>query len=472
MERGSPLMTASPQTKKSLATRTRKSARAIAFSILLDVEKKAAFASEMLHARLAGETDAREAALVTELVMGTLRWQRTLDFFIERYTKRAAAKLDTEVLVALRMGVYQLRHLQRIPVRAAVNESVELARRARKSSAAALVNAVLRRASAEKDKPPADCLLGDLDPVKKLAIEYSHPTWMAERWLRKFGQEKTIQLLEWNNRAPAQAISIVNPLRAAETVESLKNEAFEIAAGRLLKNALIIRKGNVTSAAAFQNGSIAIQDEASQMIPLLLDVSPGNSVLDLCAAPGGKTIALAREVGASGFVVACDIHESRLRMMRERFEFTGMKNVRLVALDGTRALPFMGKFDRILVDAPCSGTGTLARNPEIRWRLRAEDLAALHLRQVALLTSALNALAERGRLIYSTCSLESEENEMVVEEVLAANREFRTEPVQIPEGRLAEGMQAGEVIEENGALNTFPPAHHTDGFFAAAIRRK
>ena len=465
-------MTASPQSKKSPTTRTRKSARAIAFSILLDVEMKAAFASELLHVRLAGETDAREAALATELVMGTLRWQRALDFFIERYTKRGAGKLDAEIRIALRMGIYQLRHLQRIPARAAVNESVELARRARKSSAAALVNAVLRRASAEKDKPLTDFLPADWEPGETLAIEHSHPTWMVERWLRKFGHQKTVQLLEWNNRAPAQAISIVNASHRAETVESLKNAGFEMAPGRLLKEALIIRKGNVTSAAAFRDGSIAIQDEASQMVPLLLGVNAEDSVLDLCAAPGGKTITLARQVSSNVLVVACDIHESRLRAMRARFESTGVNDVHLVALDGTRPLPFASTFDRILLDAPCSGTGTLARNPEIRWRLRAEDSSALQLRQVALLTSALNALAKGGQLIYSTCSLESEENEIVIEEALAANRGFRAEPVRIPDEKLAEGVQARDTIDENGAFRTFPPTHHTDGFFAVAIRRK
>ena len=472
MERGSPAMTASPQSNKSAVTRTRHSARAIAFSILLDTETKGAFASELLHSRLAGEADSREAALTTELVMGTLRWLRTLDFFIERYARRRAAKLDAEVLIALRMGIYQLRHLQRIPVRAAVNESVELARRARKSSAAALVNAVLRRASAEIGKPPADFLPAALDLAERLGIEHSHPTWMVERWLRKFGRQKTVELLEWNNRAPAQDISIMDASHRDETIESLKKAGFEIAPGRLLRNAAVVRKGNVAGAAAFQNGSIAIQDEASQMIPLLLDVRVGNSVLDLCAAPGGKTLALARQAGAGALVVACDIHESRLRAMRERFQSACQTNVNLIALDGARALPFASKFDRILVDAPCGGTGTLARNPEIRWRLRAEDLAALHSRQVALLTSAIGSLAAGGTLIYSTCSLEPEENELVVREALGANGQFRTEPVQIPEEMLAEGVQARDIISENGAFRTFPPAHHTDGFFAVAIRRK
>jgi len=472
MEPGSPLMTASPQSKKTPPLRTRQSARTIAFSILLDVETKAAFASELLHSRLASESDAREAALTTELVMGTLRWQRTLDFFIERYTKRSAARLDTEVLIAVRVGIYQLRHLQRIPARAAVNESVELARRARKNSAAALVNAVLRRATAEKDKPLVDFLSAELEPAERLAIEHSHPTWMVERWLQKLGHEKTVQLLEWNNRAPAQAISFVNPLRRGQTVESLENAGFAVAPGRLLRNSAIIRKGHVTSAAEFQNGSLAIQDEASQMVPPLVGVIVGDSVLDLCAAPGGKTLTLARLAGANALIVACDIHESRLRAMRERFQSAGVKNVHLTALDGTRALPFANKFDRILVDAPCSGTGTLARNPEIRWRLRAEDLAALHSRQVALLKSALSVLAEGGRLVYSTCSLESEENELVVQEALAANRQSRTEPVQVSEEKLAEGVHAGDIVDETGAFRTFPPAHHSDGFFAVAIRRK
>jgi 16S rRNA (cytosine967-C5)-methyltransferase len=465
-------MSASPRTKTNPLPRAKPSARAIAYSVLLAVETKAAYASELLHLRMGSDVEAREAALATELVMGTLRRQRSLDFFIARYTGRTISALDAEVLIALRMGIYQLRHLTRVPASAAVNESVELVRRARKKSAVPLANAALRRAAAEKNEPLTSFLPAGMDATEALAIEHSHPTWMVERWLRKFGEQKTIELLEWNNHAPKQACAILNPARREETIRSLEEAGLHVEAGRLLKDAIVVSQGNIAKTAALRNGWIAIQDEASQAIPLLLDVQSGESVLDLCAAPGGKTITLAQRAGAGGRVVASDIYEARLSVMRERLQGAGINNVFLVALDGTSALPFGRCFDRILVDAPCSGTGTLARNPEIRWRLRAEDLAELHVCQVKLLASALACLAAEGRLLYSTCSMEAEENESVIQEALAKSPDFCIEPVKVPQSTLAEGVRAENLTDGEGAFRTFPPAQHTDGFFAAAIRRR
>jgi 16S rRNA (cytosine967-C5)-methyltransferase len=465
-------MSASPRTKKNSVPQTKVSARAIAYSVLLAVETKAAYASELLHLRMGSDIEAREAALATELVMGTLRWQRALDFLIARYTGREISALDAEVLIALRIGIYQLRRLTRIPASAAVNESVELMRRARKKSAAPLVNAALRRAAAEKEQPMANFLPVGMGATEALAIEHSHPTWMVERWLRKFGEQKTIELLEWNNHAPKQACAMLNPARREETIRSLKEAGLHVEAGRLLEDAIVVSRGNITKTAALQKGWIAIQDEASQAIPLLLDVQGGESVLDLCAAPGGKTIALAQRAGTSGRVVACDIYEARLRAMRERLQGAGINNASLVLLDGASDLPFGRRFDRILVDAPCSGTGTLARNPEIRWRLRAEDLAELHVCQVKLLASALARLAPNGKLLYSTCSMEAEENESVIEEALSKSPDFRIEPVNVPQSILAEDVRAENLTDGEGAFRTFPPAQHTDGFFAAAIRRR
>jgi 16S rRNA (cytosine967-C5)-methyltransferase len=246
----------------------------------------------------------------------------------------------------------------------------------------------------------------------------------------------------------------------------------EYAPGRLSRDALTITSGDVTKTKAFENGWIAFQDEASQIIPWLLNVKFGESVLDVCAAPGGKTIALARAAGPAARVVAADRRENRLRVMRERLSRAGASNVKLVALDGTASLPFSGKFDRILVDAPCSGTGTLSRNPEIRWKLTPGDLVELHGRQVMLLNSALECLAPEGRLVYSTCSLEPEENEHVVSAALQPRPEFRLIPAEIPDGVLADGVRAETLVDDDGAFRAFPPLHFTDGFFAAVLRRR
>jgi 16S rRNA (cytosine967-C5)-methyltransferase len=444
----------------------------LASSILLSVETEAAFASELLHARLDANLDTREAALATELVMGTLRWQRLLDFFIERYTGRKTSTLDREVLVALRLGIYQLRYLTRIPARAAVSESVELMKRARKKSAAPLVNAALRRASAEREQSAAKFLPAEKGATEALAISHSHPTWLVERWLRNFGTQRTIALLAANNQTPEHACVFLDPARHEDAVRSLDEAGITFEPGRLLRDAIVVRRGNVAKTEAFRSGWIGIQDEASQMIPLLLCAGPGDAVLDLCAPPGGKTMALARLIGELGNVVASDFHEARLRAMRERLAIAGATNVSLVALDGTGPLPFARTFDRILVDAPCSGTGTLARNPEIRWRLRADDLADLHRRQVALVRSALEHLSAKGALLYSTCSLEPEENDAVIREALAGNPGCRRESLKIPKGLLAADVNERILIGEDGAFRTFPPTHHTDGFFAALIVRE
>ena len=445
----------------------------LACSILLSVETEAAYASELLHSRLDASVDEREAALTTELVMGTLRWQRLLDLLVERYTGRKTAALDREVLVILRLGIYQLRFLTRMPAHAAVNESVELARRVRKKSAAGLVNAALRRAAAERQNPAAEFLPAGMERAEVLAITQSHPMWLVERWLRAFGEERTIALLEANNRAPEHACSFLDAARREEAIRSLDEAGIAYEAGRLLRDAIVVRRGNVAATRAFRNGWIGIQDEASQLIPLLVGVKRGDSVLDMCAAPGGKTIALASLAGEHGCAVACDLYEARLRAMRERMAISGLNNMLFVALDGTSALPFAKTFDCILVDAPCSGTGTLARNPEIRWRLSEADLADLHRRQAALVRSAVQCLSEKGALLYSTCSLEPEENESVIREVVGADPpRLRSEHVKIPQGVLAAGVNEKDLIGEGGALRTFPPLNRTDGFFAALIRRR
>jgi 16S rRNA (cytosine967-C5)-methyltransferase len=352
-------------------------ARSCAFDILRLVEG-GGYAGDLLYARTAG-LDSRDAGLASEIVLGSLRHRSQLDFLIERDSGRAPARLDPEVRIALRMALYQIRYLDRIPAHAAVSESVELVKRAGKRSAAALVNAVLRKAGRDAVLWP------------DRAVELSHPAWLLERWERQFGVESAEKIARANLAPPETYVRIATGAAPA---------------------ALPLEPTEVPGCYRVTGGStegLRIQDIGSQAIVPLLDLSPGQSFLDLCAAPGNKT-AQALESGVRA--VACDVHPSRLIQMK------GL-GCSLVVADGTRPLPFAARFDRILVDAPCSGTGTLGRNPEIKWRLRPADLAALHARQVALLGNALERLAPGGRLVYSTCSLEREENEAVVSEVPA-----------------------------------------------------
>lgn len=360
-------------------------ARAAVFDILMRVSE-GAWASELLRA---SALDARDAALASELVYGTLRYQAQLDAVIGK------PKLDLEVRIALRLGAYQILHLDRIPKRAAVSESVELVKRARKRSATGLVNAILRKLAPGprqwQDKPTA----------------YSLPEWIWLRWVAQYGEEAAEHIATASLRKPDTFVRSPSPAEGLEATE-------------------------VPGCCRVTHGQHAYrqQDIGSQWVVTLLDLHPGVRLLDLCAAPGNKT-ATAIELGARA--IACDLHPHRLRSF--------VADCPRVVLDATKPLPFRQKFDRILVDAPCSGTGTLARNPEIKWHLKPEDLADLHQRQVAILRNARDLLAPGGRLVYSTCSLEREENQQVVEEVAGSVQTWQRIP----------GVDAG------------------DGFFAAVI---
>lgn len=494
-------------------------ARAIAFDILSRVESEQAYASDLLHAELDGPSSSRasaikpsDAALATELTLGVLRQRRLLDFLLCRWLKKPVDGLDVPVAIALRMGLYQLRFLQRIPARAAVNESVELVKRAKKPSAAALVNAVLRRA-AEQTVPSAsapavtlnektahvreisvsDDQIARLSGVDRIATLHSHPTWLVERWAARLGETRTVALLEANNRPPRLSLALRDPDRRDEVFAALDTAGLDVQPGALLRNAVAVRGGSPARSQAFREGLISIQDEASQAIPLLLDVRSGDRVLDLCAAPGGKTPPLARATG-SGLVVAADRHAHRLRAMRGQFERLRLENVQIVELDAERPLPFAERFDRILVDAPCSGTGTLARHPEIRWRLRPEQLIEFHRLQVAILSSALAVLAPGGRLVYSTCSLEPEENELVIREVLcewqvatasvsASHSPSASSNPEVALGtpdntietltpHLTPNVVPASFFGADGFFRTIPGIQPTDGFFGAILEKK
>ncbi|HXX20985.1 MAG TPA: 16S rRNA (cytosine(967)-C(5))-methyltransferase RsmB [Candidatus Acidoferrum sp.] len=448
-------------------------ARKIAFEVLRRVEAEGAYASDVLHEALGASVKAADAALATELVFGVLRWRRLLDCLLDRHLKKPVERLDLPVALALRMGVYQLRFLRKIPPRAAVNESVELVKMARKTSAASLANAVLRKAASEASEPAEGLLPRGLEHAEWLAILHSHPTWMVERWIRRFGEAGTTALLEANNERPRLSCALHHPDQRQHVFDELERAGLSVERGMLLKNAFAVSGGSPARTEAFRAGLISIQDEASQAVPLLFGVQPGHRVLDLCAAPGGKTAALARAAGRNGRVIAADRHAHRLKAMQAQFDRLKLDGVRLVELDAEQPLPFGVKFDRILVDAPCSGTGTLARHPEIRWRLRPEQLAEFHQLQVRMLRNAVASLAPRGRLVYSTCSIEPEENEDVVAEVLSAEASIRqvsaNAAAETLHSQLANGLDEQMLFGTDGYFRTLSAIHHTDGFFAAIL---
>jgi 16S rRNA (cytosine967-C5)-methyltransferase len=449
-------------------------ARKIAYDVLERVESEGAYASDLLHAELGAKVRPADAALATELTLGVLRQRLLLDFLLRRQLEKAVERLDLPVALALRLGVYQLRFLERIPASAAVNESVELVKKARKASAASLVNAVLRRAAEHSKSPAENFLPPNIAQAERLAILHSHPAWMVRRWLARLGEARTIALLRADNRAPRLSCTLSDPARRQEVFAALAQAGLHLDDGVLLRDAFAVSGGSVSRTVEFRAGRISIQDEASQAIPLLLGVRPGDHVLDLCAAPGGKTPPLARAAAEGGLVVAADRYGHRLRAMATEFDRLELPNVRLVELDATQNLPFGVRFDRILLDAPCSGTGTLARHPEIRWRLRPQQLTELRALQARMLRVALAHLAPGGRLVYSTCSIEPEENQDVIAEVLGANDCVR----RVPGGEMSDtlapyllgAVPASALWDDTGQFHTLPGQQQTDGFFAAALQ--
>ncbi len=449
-------------------------ARKIAFDVLREVASQGAYASELLYTRMGPTMSRADAGLATELTLGVLRWQGLLDFLLQRNLDRPVERLDLEVLLALRMGLYQLRFLERVPAHAAVSESVELAKRARKHSASSFVNAVLRKAT--RDAKISGEQLTKLLPgndAQRLAILYSHPAWLVERWVTAYGAERTTALLEANNQPAGLSCALLDSQEDATAIaDSLKADGLVAAPGRWLRSALTISNGNPSASKAFQQGKISFQDEASQMVAHLVDAQPGQRVLDLCSAPGGKTTILARSTMPGGQVTATDLHEHRLRSTRQQLARTATHNVTLVALDATQPLPFAQPFDRILLDAPCSGTGTLARNPEIRWRLKPADLLNAQRQQTTMLRQALTILPPGGRLVYATCSLEPEENDQVVQDALPAATGLRiVSGLPALESHLRSGVSGATLFDERGFFRTFPPESQTDGFFAAVLER-
>ncbi len=437
-------------------------ARAAAFDILLRVEQQDAYASELLHSsRLDGLSPA-DRGLTTEIVMGVLRWQSLLDRQIAIGSSRSIAKLDAAVRIALRIAAYQLLYLTRVPARAALNESVELVKRARKTSAAPFANAVLRRLAAQE---PPDIESSEQLTGACLAERFAHPEWLVERWFHRFGGARTEAICRHDQQIPTTSIRVASD----EIVHELESEGISLAPGALLTSARVVTGGDVTQTRAYRDGRVFIQDEGAQLVAALL--GKGARLLDCCAAPGSKTAAIASR-NPSAEICAVELHPHRAELLRQRVRAT---NVQVLTADALH-LPLEGGFDRVLADVPCSGTGTLARNPEIKWRLNPEDLGELHTKQVAILRAALQQLAPGGRAVYSTCSLEPEEDQDVISEVLKENPEFtlldcRPELERLrSDGELA--WSDADSLRDGPHLHTLPGTHPCDGFFAAILERK
>jgi 16S rRNA (cytosine967-C5)-methyltransferase len=455
--------------------------RMIAIRVVERVQRAGAYADLALHhALVQSRIPAADRALATELVYGTLRWRGRLDYLIGKALDRDISKLEPLVTSALRVGAYQLFFSDRIPANAAVDEAVRCVRAMGLERATGLVNAVLRRLARDGDSIEFPKL--ETDPLDYLVHAGSLPRWLAERWLAEFGAKEAAELAAVMNE---QAPVTIRVNRTKTTREALLPELIErFPDAKLCRYApdgiILGQKGDAGQDPTFLSGQISVQDEASQLVVHLLDPQPGERILDTCAAPGTKTAAIAERLNGEGHVLALDRHPRRLRLVGRGIRRLEIGGVATLERDATKSLgdlvgdqsgdlpddlPNDGPFDRILVDAPCSGLGALRRNPDARWRLRPEDFESLAKIQRQILESAADVLRPGGSLVYSTCTITPEENESVIQGFMATRPGWQIAPKE------AAPAVMQELVDEDGFLRLLPHRHDMDGFFAVRLIR-
>ena len=441
-------------------------ARKAAFAILTAVDRGKSHSDDLLRGKSVAAFSPADRNLATALVLGVLRWQIQLDDQIRKLLARPGAKLDAEIHIALRLGAFQLLHMDRIPARAAIDESVELAKQAGHRFASGMVNAVLRKlALAAPAQFPEKT-------AAELALATAHPAWMVERWAGFYGLDATSAICRNGQSQPTLTARVVG----SGLEEELARAGTILEPGELLTAARTVVSGHIADTAATREDRVWLQDEGSQLVAEIAGRADGRAILDCCAAPGGKTLVLA-ESNREARIVACESSAQRLAQMRKRLAPLGNR-IEFRLADAT-ALADENVYDLVLADVPCSGTGTLGRNPEIRHRLLVEDLDRQAERQRGILAAALRSVRPGGRVVYSTCSLELEENEQVIAAVRA--QESNTRIVSIT-SRIEEMLNEGVLIASaagrlrscvtpEGYLRLLPGVFGTDGFFVAVLER-
>jgi 16S rRNA (cytosine967-C5)-methyltransferase len=461
-------------------------ARVAAYEILCAVSTGNADLPAAIASARGGLRDERDRALAAEIASGVQRWRAALDHVIVAFSKRPISKLDSEIVEILRLSAYQLLHLTRVPASAVVDDAVNLVRRAGKTSATGFVNAVLRQVSRKRASLPlpprpepatdGDPEAGDPERIalrRAAALDYfsitlSHPRWLAARWLDRVGFDAAEAWMQFNN-TPGSLTLRANRLRITreELAAQLEADDIHVHPSPFAPDGLIVDEGYPLRDSAIEAGMFFVQDEASQLVALLAGERPPLRVLDACASPGGKTTAIAAAMEGRGLLVATDLRDRRLDLLRKTVAASGAANVRIVQADLRMPLPFASPFDCVLVDAPCSGLGTLRRDPDIRWRRRESDLIALAAAELTMLQRAAEIVAPGGRLIYATCSSEPDENEGIADAFLATAPEFRAVDASETTTRLP-----AAVIDARGHLRTQPHVHRLEAFFGAVFERR
>jgi 16S rRNA (cytosine967-C5)-methyltransferase len=442
-------------------------ARVLAWEILQRVEE-GAYADALLGRQLdASGLAPRDQALATQLVYGTLAWQNTLDHIIAAFSRRPPQALDAPVRTVLRLAVFQMSRLTRIPDFAAVDTAVNLIKRFRGGAAVSLVNAVLRRAAIGWRQVVFPSRQDD--PFGYLATCLSHPRWLVERWVAWYGFDDTEALLRANNE-PAPTTLRVNRRRVEPTalLTQLRAAGYAVDATAYSPAGVRVEHGgNAERVPGYVDGLFSLQGEASQLVGFLLSPQPGDRVLDACAAPGGKTTHLAELMDDRGEIVALDATARGLQRLQSMVRRLGLTCVRPLISDARTWQPASAAFDAVLVDAPCSGLGTLREHPEVRWRRTPADIANLTQLQREILSHVAGFVRPGGTLVYATCTLTQEENDVQLTTFLAAQRDFG---VDDPHPHLPE--RARGLVGTDGVLRTLPHRHGLDGFFAVRLKRR
>ncbi|MDS1029861.1 16S rRNA (cytosine(967)-C(5))-methyltransferase RsmB [Bacillota bacterium LX-D] len=448
------------------------SAREVALKVLYQIEVEDAYANLALSHYLGQlKLSTLERGLATELVYGVTRSRNTLDWILSQFITSGLKKLTPWIRNILRLGVYQLFYLKKIPESAAVNESVNLAKKYGHAGTVKLVNGVLRNLIRKKANIEFPSLADD--PVGHISLKYSHPAWLIEKWLKEFGEKETMELCQANNQPSANSIR-TNTLKT--TPESLKEQLelqdIKVDQSRFVPEGLLISNfSNLENLEGFKNGLFLMQDESSMLVSYLLQPKPGSFLIDSCAAPGTKTTHLAQMAKDDCQIIACDVHEHKLELIAQNCQRLGLKSIKPNLLDARKiGQVYQGQADYILVDAPCSGLGVLRRRPDARWKKNPKQIKELSILQLEILKGVCGALKQGGVLVYSTCSISPEENIEVIKKFLHLHQEFKLDSIR---NLLPFELTRDEDISlaEKGCMQFLPHVHGTDGFFMARMVR-
>ena len=440
----------------------KQSARITALRVLVSCRSNGAWADAALKAQISRDgLSGPDAALCSRIVYGVMQHQMLLDFYIGAYCSQKPDHLQPPLLEILRIGAYQILFLDKIPDSAAVNTSVELAKLSKRGQASGLVNAVLRKISQNKEALPP---IPDRDEIQRLSIQYSHPKWLTKRMVTLLGREEAERFLASNNEIAPLTVQ-VNPLKTTteSLTEELRQAGIEVHPHAWVPDCLELSgTGDLTALPAFRDGKFLVQDPAARLVSLIANIRPGLKVLDVCAAPGGKSLSAAFAMTGQGDILSCDLHENKLKRIQESADRLGADIITTRAADGRVFQPeWEAAFDVVLVDAPCSGLGIIRKKPDTRYK-KADDLFTLPVIQSAILDNSARYVRPGGTLVYSTCTILPEENEQVTQAFLAEHTDFTMSPIELPQ----------PVGTTSGALTLWPQRHDTDGFYICRMTRR